>query len=184
MFDPTIVFSGQYKLAELASDLTLDDLKALTNRQIDEMLAQIHDLSDAQVVFAATDPQAEGGMGWNVTHLITHTTATSDESAVVSSILARGITYAFEPRLRVEIDWATLTTPAACRQRLEESRRIRLAYLNAWPDQPRLDTFYGVPARLAERLGSINAIGTYLLGLAHEATHFAQLREIVGQARK
>ena len=68
---------------------------------IDEMLNLIRDLKDAQVVFVASDPQAEGGIGWNVAHLIVHVTASSEENAAVSSILARGIDYPFEPRLRV-----------------------------------------------------------------------------------
>src|SRR5690349_1928008 len=100
MIDFTPVFSGQRKIAELAADLTLDDLKAATDAQIDEMLTLIRDLSDAQVVFVASDPEAEGGVGWNVAHLIAHVTASSEENAAVSSILARGIDYPFEPRLR------------------------------------------------------------------------------------
>jgi hypothetical protein len=183
MIDYTPVFNGQHKIGDLAADLTLDDLKAATNGQIDEMLTLIRDLSDAEVVFVASDPEAEGGVGWNVAHLIVHVTASSEENAAISSILARGIEYPFEPRLRVEVDWTTLTTTAACVQRLEESRRMRQGYLNAWPDQPRLDTHRTLPAAFAERVGSINAIGACLMGLVHEAGQFAQLREIIAQAR-
>ncbi len=75
--------------------------------------------------------RAEGGVGWNVAHLVAHVTASSEEGAAVSSILARGIALEFEPRLRAEVDWTTLTTTAACIQRLEESRRIRQGYLSA-----------------------------------------------------
>jgi hypothetical protein len=117
-----------------------------------------------------------------VAHLIAHVTASSEEGAAVSSILARGIDYPFEPRLRAEADWTTLTTTAACVQRLEESRRIRQGYLSAWPDQPRLDTQRALPAGFAERVGPMNAIGSCLLGLVHEAGQFAQLREIIAQA--
>jgi hypothetical protein len=115
--------------------------------------------------------------------LIAHVTASSEESAAISSILARGIDYPFEPRLRVEVDWTTLTTTAACLQRLEESRRFRQGYLSTWPDQPRLDTHRTLPAGFAERVGPMNAIGAYLLGLIHEAGQFAQLREIIRQAQ-
>ena len=183
MIDFTTVSTGQRKVADLAADITLDDLKAATHAQIDELVAQTRTLSDAQVVFVAADPDAEGGVGWNVAHLIAHVTASSEESAAVSSILARGIDYPFEPRLRAEVDWTTLTTTAACIQRLEESRRIRQGYLSAWPDQPRLDTHRTLPAGFAERVGPLNAIGAVLLGLVHEAGQFAQLREIIAQAQ-
>lgn len=183
MIDFTPVTSGRHKIADLAADVTLDDIKATTDAQIDAMLSQIRDLPDAQVVFVAADPEAEGGVGWNVAHLIAHVTASSEENAAVSSILARGIAYPFEPRLRVEVDWATLTTTAACVQRLEESRRIRQGNLSAWPDQPRLDTFRTLPPAFAERVGPLNAIGTSLLGLMHEGGQFAQLREIIAQAQ-
>jgi hypothetical protein len=183
MIDFTSVSSGQRKVADLAADITLDDLKAATNAQIDKLVAQTRALSDAQVVFVAADPDAEGGVGWNVAHLIAHVTASSEEGAAVSSILARGIDYPFEPRLRAEVDWTTLTTTAACIQRLEESRRIRQGYLSAWPDQPRLDTHRTLPAGFAERVGPLNAIGSCLLGLVHEAGQFAQLSEIIAQAQ-
>lgn len=183
MIDFTSVFSGQRKIADLATDVTLADLKAATDAQIDEMIALIGDLNDAQAVFVAADPQADGGVGWNVAHLIAHVTASSEENAAVSSILARGINYPFEPRLRYETDWAIMTTTAACRQRLEESRRIRQGYLNAWPDQPHLDTHRALPPAFAERVGQLNAVGACLLGLVHEAGQFAQLRDIIAQAK-
>jgi DinB superfamily len=183
MIDFTTVSSGQQRIADLADDVAPADLKSATDAQTDEMVGMIRDLRDAQVVFVATDPEAEGGIGWNVAHLIAHVTASSEENAAVSSILARGIDYPFEPRLRAETDWTTLTTTAACIQRLEESRRMCQGYLSAWPDQPRLDTHRALPAGFAERVGPLNAIGAYLLGLFHAAGQFAQLREIIRQAQ-
>lgn len=183
MIDFTPVVTGQRKVADLATDVSLDDLKTATDAQIDEMLVLIRDLSDAQAVALANDPEAEGGVGWNVGHVIAHATASSEENAAISSILARGIDYPFEPRLRVETDWTLLTTTASCVQRLEESRQMRLAYLGAWPDRPRLDTYRELPAAFVERVGRMNAVGSCLLGLLHEAGHFAQLREVVAQAR-
>jgi DinB superfamily len=182
MIDFSPVFNGQRKIGDLAADVTLADLKVATDAQIDMMAGLVQGLSDAQVVFVAADAQAEGGIGWNVAHLIAHVTASSEENAAVGSILARGIDYPFEPRLRSEIDWETLTTTAACMQRLEESRRIRQGYLSTWPDQPHLDTHRTLPAAFAERVGPINAIGANLLGLVHEAGQFAQLRDIIAQA--
>ncbi len=183
MIDFNAVFSGQRKIGELAADVTLAELKAADTQQIDEMVSLIRDLSDAEVVFVASDPAAEGGIGWNVGHLLAHVTASSEENAAVSSILARGINYPFEPRLRSEVDWTTLTTTAACLQRLEESRRMRQGYLSAWPDQPRLDTHRALPPAFAERVGAINAVGAVLLGLIHEAGQFAQLRDIIAQTK-
>ena len=183
MLDFTAVFTGHRKIAELATDVTLADLQAATDAQIAEMVTLIRDLSNAAIVFVAADPAAEGGIGWNVAHLIAHVTASSEENAAISSILARGIDYPFEPRLRYETEWTTLTTTAACLQRLAESRRIRQAYLNAWPDQPHLDTHRALPPAFAERVGQLNAVGAYLLGLVHEAGQFAQLRDIITQAK-
>lgn len=183
MIDYSPIFSGQRTVADLANDVTLDDLKATTDAQIDEMLGLIRDLSDEQIVAIASDPQAEGGIGWNVGHVVAHATASSEENAAVSSVLARGIAYPFEPRLRAEVEWTELTTTASCIQRLEESRRMRQGYLNAWPDQPRLDVYRELPAAFAERVGQLNAIGSALLGLLHETGHFAQLRDIVAQAK-
>ncbi|MCB0064799.1 MAG: DinB family protein [Caldilineaceae bacterium] len=183
MIDFTSVLNGQRKIGELAADVTWEELKAADLQQIDEMVSLIRELSDAEVVFVASDPEAEGGIGWTVGHLIAHVTASSEENAAISSILARGIDYPFEPRLRAEADWTTLTTTAACLQRLEESRRIRQGYLSAWPDQPRLDTHRTLPPAFAERVGTINAHGAVLLGLSHEAGQFAQLRKIIAQAK-
>lgn len=183
MIDFTAVSRRQKRMSDLAAEVTLEDLKAATEVQIAEMEALIRDLNDAQVVFVATDPEAEGGIGWNAAHLIAHVTASSEEGAALSSILARGIAYPVEPRLRVEMDWTKLTSAAACIERLAESRRIRQSYLSAWPDSPCFDTHLVLPAWFAERVGPLNAIGAYLLGLAHEAGQFDQLREILRQAR-
>ncbi|MEO7912277.1 MAG: DinB family protein [Roseiflexaceae bacterium] len=183
MIDYTPLTSGQKKISDLAADISLDDLKTTTNEQIDELLTLISGLSDDQVVFVASDPEAEGGIGWNVAHLIAHVTASSEENAAISSILARGIDYPFEPRLRAETEWTTLTTTAGCIQRLEESRRMRQGYLSAWPDQPVLDTHRTLPSGFAEMVGPMNALAAALMGLVHEAGQFTQLREITAQAR-
>ncbi|MEP7188803.1 MAG: DinB family protein, partial [Roseiflexaceae bacterium] len=164
MIDYSPVTNGQQKIADLAATITLDDLKTTTNEQIDMLVTLLRDLSDAQVVFVAADPEAEGGIGWNVAHLIAHVTASSEENTAISSILARGIDYPFEPRLRTETEWTTLTTTAGCIQRLEESRRIRQGYLSAWPDQPVLDTHRTLPAGFAEMVGPMNALAAALLG--------------------
>ncbi len=55
MIDFTSVFSGQHKIADLATDVTLAGLKASTDGQIDEMVAQIRDVSD-DILFVASAP--------------------------------------------------------------------------------------------------------------------------------
>lgn len=183
MIDYGSVFSGERRIGDLSADVSLNDLKTATDSQIGQMLSLVIELSDAQVCFIAADATAEGGIGWNVAHLIAHVTASSEENAAISSILARGIEYPFEPRLRSESDWELITTTAACIQRLEESRRIRQSYLNAWPDQARLDTLRTLPGGFAERVGPMNAVGSTLLGLIHEAGQLPQLHDIIAQAK-
>ena len=63
MINYTAVFSGQRRIGDVASDVTLDDLQIATNTQIAEMATMVRDLSDAQVVFVAPDSKAEGGVG-------------------------------------------------------------------------------------------------------------------------
>jgi len=183
VIDFSAVHCGELKLAHLAAEMRVHDLIAATNEQIDAFVALVRDLSDTEITFVASDPQGESGVGWNVAHVVAHMTASSEEGATVSSILARGIIYPLEPRLRVEVDWSTLTTTAACLQRLEESRRVQVAYLHAWPDHPRLDTYRTLPDAFVARFGMVNAISSCLLGLMHGEGHRVQLQEIIAQAR-
>ena len=69
--------------------------------------------------------------------MIVHTTASSEEAAFIAAELARGVE--FHGRSRSEVPWETVTTIEQCRHRLEESRRMRLATLQIWPDEPDLD---------------------------------------------
>ncbi len=184
MIDFSSVQRGDLKLGEFATSLTLADLIDTTNEQMDAFVSLVRDLSSNDVTFIASDSTVQEAAGWNVAHVITHFTASSEENAALSSILARGIDYPFEPRLRSEVAWTELTTPTACLQRLEESRRIQLSYLNAWPETPRLDTERTLPQAFAERVGTINAIGTVLLGLMHSDGHRAHAQEIAAQAQK
>lgn len=183
MIDFSAIRAGEQTFADLAGSLTVQDLKTATNEQIDDMIGQIEPLNDDQIVFVVSDPEAEGGIGWNVAHLVAHVTASSEENAAVGSVLARGIAYPWEPRLRTETDWNMITTRAACLQRLEESRRMRLAFLDTWPDQPDLASLRTLPEAFSRRVGPLNAVGTMLLGLSHESGQFAQLRDIIAQAK-
>ncbi len=186
------VENGEVTLFEFAQRFTRDDLRAATNASIDTLLDIIKDMNDVQVVFMPHDPHAndphavpgEEHIGWSLAHLVVHVTASSEEGAAHSSVIARGIPYPSEPRLRHETHWKSVMTKAECIQRLEESRRMRLAFLDTWPDQPHLDIYREVSPRFIERNGRMNAPVAFLSGLRHEIGHHAQFREAARQARE
>ncbi len=78
---------------------------------------------------------------------------------------------------RYEVPWTTLTTIEQCRHRLNESLRMRVAALTAWPDHPHLDNLY-TPFPGA---GNLNARGLFILGLEHDDVHQHQLAKIAQQ---
>lgn len=191
MIDFSPIDNGQ-KWLDFAAPYSVDDLRDATNASIDLILDMIKDLNDAQVTFDPVDPDAddphaiagEEHIGWSVAHVIVHATASSEEGAAYSSWLARGIAPAREPRPRYETNWHTVSTKAECVQRLEESRRIRLAYLDTWPDRPLLDVHREVSERFLEKYGPMNATASFLSGLKHEHGHHEQIREAARQARE
>ncbi|HSN76916.1 MAG TPA: GNAT family N-acetyltransferase [Anaerolineae bacterium] len=187
MLDFTPVRNKSLTIDQLCADLGVDELRRLTHEMVDTMLALIANCTDAEVVFVPEDPQAEDTyaidpsevfLPWTLSHVIVHTTASSEESAFLAAGLARGVPYS-EGRSRYEVPWRTVTTVEQCRQRLEESRRMRLASLNLWPDPPHLDNLF--PTRSGARY---NAIARFVLGLWHDDSHLAQIAEIVRQANE
>jgi hypothetical protein len=180
----------QMTLYDFAARFSVADLRAVTHESVDTLLGFLENLTDADVTFDPVDPQAndpyavagEENIGWSLAHLVAHVTASSEEGAAYSAILARGIPYPAEPRLRYETPWRDITSPAACVQRLEESRRMRLACLDTWPDQPHLDVLRDLPPRYIERFGQMNAPAAFLFGLWHEVGHYDQFREVRRQA--
>lgn len=182
-FDP--VREKTMTMAELCAGLTMADLRGLTNEMVDKMQALIAGCSDYDVLFQPIDPAAddpfaahadETALAWTLGHVIVHTTASAEESAFLAAEMARGVQN--HGRSRYETPWESVTTIAQCRQRLEESRRIRLASLDLWPDQPHLDLTYS-PWPGA---GEINCVARFALGLRHDDDHLEQLAEIVRQA--
>jgi hypothetical protein len=180
------VRNGEITFADLVADLTIDDLRDLTNELAGTMLRMTANCVDADVVFEPLDAQAddpfaatpeEVHMAWNLGHVIVHTTASAEESAAVAAELARGVEY--RGRSRYEVPWQKMQTIAGCRQRLEESRRMGLASLGMWPAEPRLDNAYEIWSDRPK----VNAIGRYVLGLMHAEDHWGQIEEIVRQAR-
>jgi hypothetical protein len=173
-------------MAQLAEGLTRDDLRRLTNEMVDRMLALIANCIDADVVFTPDDPKALDGaaataaelnMPWSLGHVIVHTTASAEESAFLAAELARGVVW--HGRSRSEVHWLTVTTIQQCRDRLEESRRMRLTTLDVWPDRPHLGNIY----QPNPDVEPINCVNRFIRGLSHDDSHLAQIEEIVRQAR-
>lgn len=186
MLDFTPVRQKEITLGQLAAKLTTADLARLTIEMIDTMLTLIAECEDADVAFVPDDPQAndtyavnpdEVNLPWTLGHVIVHTTASAEEAAFIAAELARGVP--FHGRSRSEVAWPTVTSIAQCRQRLEESRRMRLASLNLWPDQPDLKNSY----QNREGGQPINALTRFVQGLSHDDSHLGQIAEIVRQAK-
>jgi len=171
---------------DIANSLTRADLYQLTDEMVDTMQSIVADAVDADVVFVPSDPGAndtygkpeEADLSWTLGHVAVHTTASSEEAAALAVTLARGLPV--EGRSRYEVYWETVTTIAQVRQRFEESRRMRKALLDAWPEEPHLDVTYAP----YPQAGEINAVGRFILGLAHDTSHLGQLREIMRQGRE
>ncbi len=172
-------------VSELAAPLTRGDLAALTNEMIDTMRAHLQVCTDADVAFVPVDAgaydadagtAAEATIAWTLGHVIVHTTASAEEAAFLAAELARGVP--FHGRSRAEVHWTTVTTIAQCRQRLDESRRMRLASLDLWPDAPDLDNTY----RPWEGAEPRNCKERFVLGLRHDWDHLGQIAEIVQQS--
>ncbi len=186
LIDFTPVQNRELRIQELARNLTVDDLRGMTNEMIDTVLALISDCVDEDVTFQPVDPEAydryaaspdEVDLAWTLGHVIVHITASAEESAFLAAELARGVL--FHGRSRYEVPWESVTTIEQCRARLEESRRMRLASLDMWPDKPHLANYYAP----YKGLGRISARERFLLGLKHDADHLGQIKDIVQQAR-
>ena len=190
MIDFSPISDGQLSCLDYAQqeNITAADLKTYSDESIDFLLSLTEGLADADIVFQPEDPEAhdpfavegEESIGWSFGHLIAHVTASSEEGAAFSSLLARGIPAAERPRY--ETPWRGIATAAQARQRLEESRRMRNAYLQTWPDVPFLDVHRVISERFTERFGNMNAPAAFLFGLWHEVGHYDQIKDVRQQA--
>jgi len=179
------VFRREASIQDLAADLRAEDLRGLTNQMCDLQLAALEEATDADVVMVPDDPDAKDtfasrpedvGLSWTLGHVVVHTTASAEESAALALVLARGLPV--EGRSRYEVPWEEARTVQFLRGRIEESRRMRLAMLEAWPDEAHLDNFYAPH----EGRPPMNALGRFLSGLAHDQSHLEQMDKIMGQA--
>jgi hypothetical protein len=187
MLDFTRVRNGEMTVNELSAGLMPTDLRDLTDEMVDTMLGEIAGCTDADVTFVPDDPAAydkyaaspeELRVAWTLGHVIVHTTASAEECAFLAGELARGVS-GREGRSRYEVPWQTVTTIAQCRSRPEESRRMRLASLDLWPDAPYLEATY----RFRPDGPAFGAVGLFVYGLFHEDSHLGQIAEIARQAR-
>ncbi|MCY3980043.1 MAG: DinB family protein [Chloroflexi bacterium] len=191
MIDFSPMRDGKVTYLEYAAraDISAEELKTLSDESVDFLLGLLDGLADADIVFDPEDPDAddpfavegEEEIGWNFGHLIAHVTASSEEGAALSSLLARGVPAAERPRY--ETPWRDIKTVAQVRQRLEESRRMRNAYLETWPDAPLLDVCRVVSERFTAKFGEMNAPAAFLFGLSHEVGHYEQIEEVKRQAQ-
>ncbi|MCU0502192.1 MAG: DinB family protein [Anaerolineae bacterium] len=187
MLDFARVRAKECTIQELSQGLTRDDLRRVTDEMIESELELISACTDADVVFVPEDPEAndtyatapeEARIAWTLGHVIVHVTASAEETAFVAAEMARGVPQR-EGRSRAEVPWQSVTTIAQCRRRLEESRRMRLATLAVWPDEPHLDNLF----RWRPDGPGYDPIARFLQGLNHEHSHLAQIAEIVRQAK-
>ena len=185
MLDFTPIREKKMTFKQLVSGLTIVDLCSLTNEMIDEQLKIISHCVDADVVFVPQDPEAddpyaanedEVDLAWTLGHIIVHVTASSEESAFLAAELARGVPHR-KGRSRYEMDWNSVETMNQVSARLEESRRMRLATLEIWPDSPHLGNVY-----VSRYGGKINPIAQFVFGLSHDDSHLDHLRDVVNQA--
>lgn len=186
MLDFTQVREKRITLSDLASGMTRANLRGLTNEMSDAQLKLIEGCTDADVTFVPQDPEADDPfaanpedvtLAWTLGHVIVHITASSEEAGAIAAELARGV--GFHGRSRYETPWKTVTTIEHCRQRLEESRRMRLASLEMWPSQPHLEIEY----QSQPTSPRMNAVSRYLYGLMHDDDHLEQLANIKSQAQ-
>ena len=186
MLDFSLVRTKHKTMNELAEGLTHDSLRALVHEMVDHQLNLIAGCVDADVVFIPTDPNAKDdaaakpddvNISWTLGHIIVHTTASSEESAFLATEMARGVPN--HGRSRYETPWETMHTIAQCHARLEESRRIRLALLEAWPDAPHTDLMYEPYPNAGPR----HCFAQFIGGMSHEDSHLAQIAEVVRQAK-
>jgi hypothetical protein len=182
------VFKKEKTLIELANEYSHADLGAALNSYVNFTHQVISEVSDEQATHIpvdsnADDPyattEADRHLGWSLVHLVMHVTATAEEAAAFSSILARGI--AIGGRLRSERNWREVTTCAEAVARLEECRRMCLAYLATWPDRPDLTTVRIMPQNLSWM--KPNAPVSFLAGLLHWHRHIEQFQHVAEQAR-
>jgi hypothetical protein len=185
MLDFSQVRNKEMTYDELVAGLTTGVLRDLSDEMVTEQLRLIANCTDADVVFKPSDPSAhdpfaasedEINIAWTLGHIIVHVTASSEESAFLAAELARGVPHR-EGRSRYEVDWQEVTSIQECRDRLGESRRMRLASLDLWPVDPHLDNSYDSHFGMV-----VNPVLQFVFGLSHDDSHLDHIKDVVRQA--
>ncbi|SRR5579875_304850 len=197
------VLEGKTSYADVVRQVRPADLRMKTEQFFDVVQSIVAEATDAAVVFVPDDPHVseepetameilaakagewnpeatseEGKLGWTLSRVIAHVTAILEDGMACAAMLARGAE--IKGRLLYEVPWESMTTASHIQARVRESRRICLALLDAWPDQPHLET---TVLRIPE-IGPLNAIGIGMSGIFHGPMHLDQLREILRQAKE
>lgn len=197
------VLEGKTSYADVVREVRPVDLQMKTEQFFDTVQSIIAEATDAAVMLVPSDPHAESApetameiiaakegrwsppetsegvkLGWTLGHVVAHVTAILEDGMACAAMLARGAE--FKGRLFYQVPWESMTTAEQVQARLRESRRICLALLDAWPDQPHLET---TVIRIPE-IGPLNAIGIGMSGIFHGPMHLDQLREIIRQAKE
>jgi len=186
LLDFTLLENNQTTLAEMAAGISPPELHRLLDDLYDHIENQIKDITNAEVVFVPSDPEADDPyaadpadvkLAWTLGHVIVHLTASAEEATAQATNLARGVEIC--GRSRYETPWRTVTTAAQVHKRLAESRRMQHALLDAWPDDPNLVLTFtpGYPGAQPR-----NAIGYFIVGLYHSDSHLEQIDKILAQA--
>ena len=185
MLDFSPINEQKQSVSEFAATVSKDDLYRATNELAEHFQTLLEGAEDADVGFVPNDPTADDAgaspeeryIAWTFGHILVHVTAGMEEGAMLALSLARGVDA--KERSRYETDWKTMQTVAQARQRIQESRRMCLSMLDAWPDEPHMEiTQTPVP-----RFGPLNPIGRYVLGLWHGVGHVEQITEAMRQAK-
>ncbi len=183
--DFAAVREGRASYQDATRDLTPADVSPLTEQIFDAVAGIVAEAADADVVFLPVDPAAhdanaapgaDADSGWTLGHVIVHLTAGLEESAALGATLARGVEV--EGRSRYETPWETIKTARQLRDRLAESRRMCLAFRDAWPDKPHLD----LTRVMIPQFGPLDAVRQTAIGIFHADGHLDQLRDIMRQA--
>lgn len=179
------VRAGELELADLGRQFGPAELASATRALMSAIRVELAGADDRAATFVPEDPDAadtfaldpaEVSLPWTLGHVIVHLTASAEEAAFLAAELARGV----EPhgRSRREVPWPSVTSIAACEQRLAESERMILGTLAIWPDRPDLEVAF------TNSRGSVrNAPARFLGGLMHADEHLGQIAGILGQAR-
>ncbi len=174
------VRTGQMSYTDFTRQLRRDDLYDMTDGLFEAFEAILAEATDAAVQFIPRDMAAadESEQGWTMSHIVTHFTASFEESAAAAAMFARG--FKVEARLRYETPWESLSTREMVLARLRESHRMCRAFLDVWPYEPHLE----ITVNMIPHFGPLNAVGMYALGLMHTQGHIEQMQEALAQYKR